>query len=700
MEENALTIRSAAHSDAPVGRDADELGRERFADLIATQIALSRPSTGMVMSLTGAWGAGKSSVLRMVTESLQTENAAERTIVINYNPWFFSGTDQLISGFLLTLADQLPKSLGDQVAAKAADRLRRYGAAVGILRSLPALGGLFAAVSDVAKEGAARLAPEDVDLLAQREQLAEALEELDVHVVVIVDDVDRLQSNEEIRQVMQMVKLVGDLPGVTYLLAFDPRPVRKALSTDGINGHEYLEKIVQVEHVLPAVSEDRLYGMLDRELNSAIDYLPQERIDSSRFPEVYDQIVRPLVKTPRHVRRLTNALALTVALAGDDVDLTDLIALTAISIFLPGFHAQLGRLYPDLVPDTMQAFRIFAGQDKEETASRLKQAAVESGNEPVALAAYNLLFPHTGNVLGSGTYGSGTEHDWKRLRRVAVLESLYRYLTALTPEEGMSAAETRRLLDSTLNDDAFAAELKVSDCQQLVVLAMRLGVHAVDVGVDRIPSVVRELNRRAREECGAVHTPLWDPADRIEGAIATLIEQIPTERRQRELKTWFDEEVSVTNKLAVFEVGRRTDVQQQPLAGNAALDDMVDAMVNELEAMPAEQARQLPDIGRIMWLAAQRLLPDHRDRLLAVLADDWLLARFLLIHTEPSFANEPRPLAWAALTNTLGADWLISRVNGMSHEVGSEEGINEVVRTAKEHAERDAAQRNEDGEPR
>lgn len=476
--------REAAYGDTPVGSDGDELGRKRFADLIATQLKLVRLSSGMVMSLTGAWGTGKSSVLRMVNEALRQPGSGDQIVVINYNPWFFSGTDQLISGFLLTLADQLPRSLGEKVTANVADRLRRYGTAVGTLRSLPAFGGVFSVVSDVAKEGATRLDPEDVDLLAQRDKLAEVLDELHVHVVVVVDDVDRLQSAQEIRQLMQMVKLVGDLPGVTYLLAFDPRPVEEALTSAGIDGHEYLEKIVQVEHILPTVSEERLYGMLDRELTSALAHLPQDRLDSSRWSTVYEQIVRPLVTTPRHVRRLTNALPLAINLAGDDIDLTDLVALTAISTFLPSFHAAMARPYPDLVSGTMESFRIYAGQGKEEAAARLKEAAANSGNETVALAAYNLLFPHTGHVLGSGTYGSGTESDWKRLRRVAELESLYRYLTALTPEEGMSATDTQRLLDATLEDDAFATALKGHNCQQLVVVAMRLQVHAFDVPLD------------------------------------------------------------------------------------------------------------------------------------------------------------------------------------------------------------------------
>jgi hypothetical protein len=47
---------------------------------------------------------------------------------------------------------------------------------------------------------------------------------------------------------MRMVKLVGDLPGVTYVLSYDRRPVVESLTSPGISGDEYLEKVVQVEH--------------------------------------------------------------------------------------------------------------------------------------------------------------------------------------------------------------------------------------------------------------------------------------------------------------------------------------------------------------------------------------------------------------------------------------------------------------------
>jgi hypothetical protein len=69
-----------------------------------------------------------------------------------------------------------------------------------------------------------------------------------------------------------------------------------------------------------------------------------------------------------------------------------------------------------------------------------------------------------------------------------------------------------------------------------------------------------------------------------------------------------------------------------------------------------------------------------------LLADDWLFARFLLVHTEPSFGTGPRPLAWEALKTSLGAEWLINRVKQLPDDGAPEEEITDVVQTAKKHA--------------
>lgn len=58
-------------------------------------------------------------------------------------------------------------------------------------------------------------------------ELVEALQEFDGRIVVFLDDLDRL-TDDEIREIVRLVKLVGDLPNVAYLLSFDRARVEQA----------------------------------------------------------------------------------------------------------------------------------------------------------------------------------------------------------------------------------------------------------------------------------------------------------------------------------------------------------------------------------------------------------------------------------------------------------------------------------------
>jgi predicted KAP-like P-loop ATPase len=56
---------------------------------------------------------------------------------------------------------------------------------------------------------------------------------------------------------------VADFPFVSYILAFERKVIEDALSEDtNISGHDYLEKIVQVEFDIPAVEETRIQRIL------------------------------------------------------------------------------------------------------------------------------------------------------------------------------------------------------------------------------------------------------------------------------------------------------------------------------------------------------------------------------------------------------------------------------------------------------
>jgi len=80
----------------------------------------------------------------------------------------------------------------------------------------------------------------------QKRELAGLLTRLPQPLLVVIDDIDRL-TTEEILQVFQLVKANADFPRLIYLLLFEREVVAKALNQiSGDKGTEFLEKIIQV----------------------------------------------------------------------------------------------------------------------------------------------------------------------------------------------------------------------------------------------------------------------------------------------------------------------------------------------------------------------------------------------------------------------------------------------------------------------
>lgn len=86
-------------------------------------------------------------------------------------------------------------------------------------------------------------------------------------IVVFIDDLDRLDK-EEIRMVMKLVRSVADFPNIIYVLCFDNEIVEHALDTDFYDGHQYLQKIINIPISLPEFSHTTSINLLaDHYLN-------------------------------------------------------------------------------------------------------------------------------------------------------------------------------------------------------------------------------------------------------------------------------------------------------------------------------------------------------------------------------------------------------------------------------------------------
>ncbi|MEO7853004.1 MAG: P-loop NTPase fold protein [Rubrivivax sp.] len=91
-------------ADNPV-RDADDdkLGRAVAAQLFAKSVLHLDASEGLVVGVLGPWGSGKTSFVNLARPAFEQDSVQ----LLDFNPWMFSGAEQLVQSFFAELSAQL-----------------------------------------------------------------------------------------------------------------------------------------------------------------------------------------------------------------------------------------------------------------------------------------------------------------------------------------------------------------------------------------------------------------------------------------------------------------------------------------------------------------------------------------------------------------------------------------------------------------
>jgi predicted KAP-like P-loop ATPase len=469
-DQPASSVAAQLATDEPIqSASQDLLGRAPFAAAVARTVERAPRGSGFVIAVTGLWGDGKTSVLNMAVEQLEARHSVE---VVHFNPWLFSGAEDLLARFFAEVAAQLPKEGPTRAVSSG---LRRYAGAVAPFKSLPWLGGVLQTTGELAHGAASLLAPDAASAYERARELRAALAQLERPILIVVDDIDRLRS-DEIADVMRLVRLVGDFPNLTYLLAFDRERVEEALGGSPERrsiGADYLEKIVQAIFEMPAVRQQAREGVLQQALNEALGDLSRLTFSQDAFANVYAHGLRELFGSVRDVRRVANALPAAVELVGDEIEIGDVVTLEALRLLEPEVYA--------VITDHPEAFTaardlgIHADREADERHRLAVDSALRAARrqQPVRDLLHE-LFPAVRRFMGGSNYGSSWEATWRRERRVASMEVLEIYL-ARGLEPGAIAQSLIRAIMTALDDRATLDRLFESlDGEAVERLANRL----------------------------------------------------------------------------------------------------------------------------------------------------------------------------------------------------------------------------------
>ena len=283
------------------------------------------------------------------------------------------------------------------------------GQAISPLGKLTGLAGLDS--SELLSHLAERVGG-DTSATAAKRTAEEALRRADRPVLVVMDDLDRL-TPEELLVVFKLVRLVGRLPNVYYMISFDEQTLLDVLKGSNLVGNsdrrarEFLEKIVQVRLDLPAFRDRDILVMAHRSLNVLLDAhnLTMKPDEQRRFYEGYFRHMQDRLRTPRAIKRYFGQADATLGPLAGEVDLADFLFVTFLRTSEPAVYRLLGRHHAELTGTHVRpaAWRdIRPNQRAEQWRSRMREAGVAEEHLEGCLDLLAMMFLPVRQALGNG----------------------------------------------------------------------------------------------------------------------------------------------------------------------------------------------------------------------------------------------------------------------------------------------------------
>lgn len=584
---------TALLADRPSIDPKDDLfGHAPFAKSLADSICRYLGSDGLVLALYGPWGSGKSTVLSYVQHFLERCPENEQPILVKFNPWWFSGQENLARAFLGQLQAVLPAK--SEKFKKLGDLLGDFAEGIGGLIDLTGVTGGAASKLGKLIGMATKRKPKDVPAL--KAEICKVLMEAGKRILVLIDDIDRL-TPEEIRQLFTVIKALADFPNVVYLLAFDRDVAARAIEQQsGLPGERYLEKIIQVPFELPPVDRAALRAALFTRLDEILGDVPEGSFDQSYWANVYHDGIDALIQVPRDVVRFTNALAATYPAVCGEVNPVDFIALEALRVFLPSLYDVI-RTNPDRFAGHSRDSHYDSGERTKEAFHTGWAQALPVDLRESSKALIERIFPKTGSTI----YGSDWLAEWRRNLRACHPDVFPIYFRLTIPPGTIRRGEMVALLSLAASPADFGNALvqaknerRPDGMSKARALLERLMDHVEkDIPDAHIPTVIQALFD--------VGDALIDPADergmfdfgnvsRAARPVYHLLKRLSADRRADVLE-------------AAMRGGRAVAVQSWLLK---ALDEEVTKGL-EATLLTADEVTRLKSV----WLERIRVLADE-----------------------------------------------------------------------------------------
>jgi hypothetical protein len=321
--EHAVRMKATASDDPIETWSEDTLGRAALVDSLTIKLLISKAP---VIALFGEFGSGKTSVLNLLREHL-----AGKAIVVSFSTWLPGSQETLTSYLLSDIASECQKEYIVPGLRRSARRI-----ADALSETVPYLKGFLRLFP----------APTQKDDI---ESLKIALRRLPRRVVVLLDELDRMQR-DELLPLLKVVRGIASLPNLSFVCAAERKTLtRTVCESDSDDSNMYFEKFFPSSVAIPKPDPQMLQTAgverLTATLRARSWFVNEEEPKQYReqLERVWPNHIAPWVRNLRAIGLLANDVSVAAPPLRRQVDAVDLTLIELLRHFKPEVHEIIAR---------------------------------------------------------------------------------------------------------------------------------------------------------------------------------------------------------------------------------------------------------------------------------------------------------------------------------------------------------------------
>lgn len=333
----------------------------RISKLVAGEQSFSHISVG----ISGEWGSGKSSLLKMIQEILLSSDVLidsglddypinqKKPIVIWFDPWFFGSESEIIKTFFVKLAKELFKqdhpqkhklanlfiSLGKWIEPLS-DVFESLEVGIGPIKTNA--GKIFKNIKNGTDKLVEKIEKQTFDdFFDLKEQISQILNSgKSKRIIILIDDLDRLQK-DEVMTMLKIIRLITEFNNINVISALDMDAISSLISENyGYDGKSYINKMINFPTSVPAINKVDIESVYRPDIEKKLIGCSNEVLSKQTITEVVD-IVFDSFDNYRKAKLFMNLFYSGFSSMDKIIDAFDYFCLCALFIFDIEYYNEL-----------------------------------------------------------------------------------------------------------------------------------------------------------------------------------------------------------------------------------------------------------------------------------------------------------------------------------------------------------------------